>query len=678
MNRITFFCFLFFLIIVASFNLSSQEKKNSLESMTRDEILQMTTDQLLALPFEDLLTLANKLGVSIDELLKMQTSVASRTALTPRETPGIVSIVTEEEIRNSGARDVTDVLKLVPGFDFEYDLDGVVGLGFRGSWVHEGKALILLDGQMMNDLAYYNTPFGNHFDVSQIKKIEIVRGPGSAIYGGNAELCVINIITKNGDDLKGISATGTYGQLPETYGRKNLSIMAGTKKGNLDIALKAFVGEANRSSGKYANPDTVKQPYIQDFALNGSKIETQNINLSVKNDNLLFQFIYDNYQSQALMDSSLSFNKFKNISSSLKYNLKLSEKFTINPFVSYQYSQPFNDSVLASRNYVVQRFKLGVGLNYNISENLNLIGGGEFYKDYGNITGDTTKTLQLNNAAVYVQLLWKFMNFNVIIGGRGEYNNVYGSALAPRFGITRVFEKLHFKLLASEAFRSPSVGNIDVSNNLKVEKTLVLETEIGYKINNNMFITGNIYDISITDPIIYYNYGSTPLLEWGYANAAKQGSDGFELEYKYKYTWGFSTINYSFYTDKWKSIPENYEVIGHPNAVLGLPQNKFTLLSCFKLNNYINITPSIVYTGLRYGFPLGNTVIKQASSSLILNFNISMNNLLTKGLNLDLGVYNILNEQSSLIEPYNGGYPFYPGREREFMVRLTYNFKFNK
>jgi outer membrane cobalamin receptor len=687
MNHLRLFLLIASFLIINIFNISSQEEKSKIESMTRDEILQMSTDQLLALPLEDLMALANKLGVSIDELLKMQTSVASHTELTQRETPGIISIITSEEIRNSGARDLTDVLKLVPGIDFEYDVDGVVGIGFRGSWVHEGKALILIDGQMMNDLVYYNTPFGNHFDVSQIKKIEIVRGPGSAMYGGNAELCVISITTKNGEDLKGVAATATYGQLPQSLGRLNGSLMAGTKVGKWDIALKTFFAEANRSNGKYiTNPDSGNKAFIQDFAINGSKIQTQNVNFSLRRQDLSFQFIYDNYNTQALADTSLTFLKFKNITSSLKYNFKLSDKVSLVPLLSYQYSQPYNDTLLSSRSYVVQRYKIGASLNYNISENLNMNCGGEYYTDMGQITDLTLGSHNLNvkNTSLYMQLLWKIKHFNIIAGGRVENNNAYGSAFVPRFGITRVIKRLHFKLLASEAFRSPSIGNIDVSNNLKVEKTLVVEAEAGFKINSNMFVTGNIYDISITNPIIYFDNGNlaaTPGTDWGYTNASKQGSNGFELEYRYKYTWGFSTINYSFYTEKWKSAPDYYTAAGYPNVVLGMPQSKFTILNSIKLSEKIDVTPSMIYCSKRYGYIQDaewNTAIKEYPSSIIVNLNLSFSNILAKGLNLDLGIFNILNDKSALIQPYNGGYPPYPGREREFVIRLNYNFRMEK
>jgi outer membrane cobalamin receptor len=689
MKQIKFFCCLIFIFFSVLNNLSAQEKKNQLESLTREEIMQMTTDQLLALPLEDLVFLSNKLGVSIDDLLKMQTSVASKTELAPRETPGIVSVVTAEEIRHSGARDLIDVLKLVPGFDFEYDVDGVVGLGFRGSWVHEGKALIMLDGQMMNDLAYYNTPFGNHIDVTQIKKIEIVRGPGSAIYGGNAELCVINIITNSGKDINGVSAGVTYGQLPENYGRINGSLQVGTKVDKWDLALKTFVGQANRSNGNYIDnyDTTTKKSFIQDFSKNGSQIETQNINLSAKRENLSFQFLYDNYNSQCVTDSELTYNKFRNISSSVKYDFHLSNKLIVSPVFTYQYSRPFYDTLLSSRSYTVQRYKIGAGLNYEASKNITVIGGAELYRDQGRITDNTygSHNLNLDNMALYAQILWKVAGFNLVVGGRGEKNTEYGSAFAPRVGITRVMNNFHFKILASQSFRSPAIGNIDVSENLKIEKTFVLETEIGYKINDNMFITGNIYDISIKNPIIYYdNNEDAPRTGWGYKNASSQGSDGVELEYKYKYFWGYSSVSYSFYTDRWKSIPANYQALGHEGSVLGLPQQKFTYLAAFRLNDRFNITPSFIYSGVRYGYIQDlpeSGVLKKYQPSYLLNLNLSVSNVLTQGLDLDFGVFNILNEKSAYIQPYYGGYgcyPPYPGREREFTARLVYNFKFNK
>ena len=129
-------------------------------------------------------------ALSLEDLMNIKISVASIKELTPRESPGVVSYISAEEIRESGANDLVDVLRMVPGFDFATDVEDVVGIGVRGNWAHEGKVLMLIDGQEMNEGLYSTLQFGNHYPVDNIKRIEIIRGPGSAIYGGNAEYAV--------------------------------------------------------------------------------------------------------------------------------------------------------------------------------------------------------------------------------------------------------------------------------------------------------------------------------------------------------------------------------------------------------------------------------------------------------------------------------------------------------
>src|SRR5258706_15276835 len=83
--------------------------------------------------------------MSLEDLMKVEVTVASRKALTTRESPGIVTLITEEEIRNSGAQDLMDILRMVPGFDFGVDVEGVVDVSVRGNWAHEGKVLLIID-----------------------------------------------------------------------------------------------------------------------------------------------------------------------------------------------------------------------------------------------------------------------------------------------------------------------------------------------------------------------------------------------------------------------------------------------------------------------------------------------------------------------------------------------------
>ena len=108
-----------------------------------------------------------------------------------RETPGIITVITEEEIQQSGARDIIDLFQLlVPGFGFGVDVEGVVGIGVRGLWAHEGKVLFMVDDQEINEGMFGTVQLGNHFSLENINRIEIIRGPGSAVYGGFASVAL--------------------------------------------------------------------------------------------------------------------------------------------------------------------------------------------------------------------------------------------------------------------------------------------------------------------------------------------------------------------------------------------------------------------------------------------------------------------------------------------------------
>jgi len=168
-------------------------------------------------------------ALSLEELL--QISVATRTAISERESPGIVSVVTRDEIRDSGARDIDDVLRNMPGFDFGVDYYGTVGMAFRGVWGIEGKVLLLMDGIPLNELYYNSALIGNRIPMDQVERIEIIRGPGSVMYGGAAEAAVVNIITESGARTNGVRATAQYGQLEHSYGRQTLSFSYGDKFG---------------------------------------------------------------------------------------------------------------------------------------------------------------------------------------------------------------------------------------------------------------------------------------------------------------------------------------------------------------------------------------------------------------------------------------------------------------
>jgi outer membrane receptor for ferrienterochelin and colicin len=692
------------IVSVAAFSSpGSDTTKIDVSKLTKDDVARMSNKDLVNLPFEDLVALADKLGVSVDELLNMKVSVSSKKALSTREAPGIITVVTEEEIINSGARDLVDILRLVPGFDFGYDVQGATGIGVRGIWAEEGKVLLLIDGQEMNELAYSTMPIGDRFDVSQIKRIEILRGPGSCIYGGFAEACVINVITKKSDDINGAGVNITYGQMPNAMGRTNGTVEVGKFFKGGDFSLKMFGSTANRSDRDYSDPNQDGYVYkIQNASLADAfknndlmRINAGNINAGVSLNNLSGRFIYDYYKTN-MSDTSddgmtgiifhVTFNSYLG---ELRYDLPVNDKLTITPKINYKGVNSWKTaSPTMLYDLFVSRYTGSILANYDYSDNFNVLGGFEgFFDDAVQDTNvyptfsNNKKEISYNNLALFAQGVLKTKFINFILGGRADYHNQYGWAFSPRLGFTGLLNKFHYKAILSQAFRAPGIENIRVAKlglglDIKPEKTTDFEGEIGYQIGENMFVTANIFDISIKDPIIY-NVDSTGAE--GYRNYATTGSSGYELEYRTKYNWGYSSVSYSYTNPEIfnRNSVSTYEVPGHKDMLLGFPQNKLTFNLDYNLGK-LSIDPSFTFLSNRFVYDStdanGNVFVSEKTPTYLLNLYLRYKDLFVKGLSVGAGVYDILNQKYDFIQPYQG-LPPWPGPSREIVFRVTYDLK---
>lgn len=127
------------------------------------------------------------------ELQNMPVQIASRVEQTLREAPAVVSVLRQEEFRLHGWRFLSDVLEQVPGLSTRVQAGGEKGLVVRGMFAPDG-VLLLVDGLSINDPLNGNTAFYD-FPLEGLERIEVARGPGSALYGGYAFLAVVNLVT---------------------------------------------------------------------------------------------------------------------------------------------------------------------------------------------------------------------------------------------------------------------------------------------------------------------------------------------------------------------------------------------------------------------------------------------------------------------------------------------------
>lgn len=191
----------------------STSPKNSIRIISRYFYLGLTLCLLAGLPAwsqEASQDLANK---SIEELMNIVVTSASKKAESLSDAPAAIFVITAEEIQRGGFSSVPDALRLVPGLHVAQQSSHIWLVSARGfSNLFNAKMLVLIDGR----LAYTPTFGGVWWDVQDppledIDRIEVIRGPGGTLWGANAVNGVINIITKEAAKSQGALVTSTAG-----------------------------------------------------------------------------------------------------------------------------------------------------------------------------------------------------------------------------------------------------------------------------------------------------------------------------------------------------------------------------------------------------------------------------------------------------------------------------------
>lgn len=194
--------------------------------------------------------------LSIEDLLNTEITSVSRKEQTLSRTAAAVHVITQEDIRRSGAKVIPDLLRMVPGFAVAQVDAGswaITSRGFNG--IYANKLLVLIDGRSV-----YTPLFaGVHWDMQnlpldEIDRIEVVRGPGGTLWGANAVNGVINIITKRADTTQGGRATAGVGGQQRGIAELRYSGAFGA-----DSYYRVYGKRSNRGYGSrvagFSNPD---------------------------------------------------------------------------------------------------------------------------------------------------------------------------------------------------------------------------------------------------------------------------------------------------------------------------------------------------------------------------------------------------------------------------------------
>ena len=619
---------------------------------------------------------AQQVGDPLAELLATKVEVASRTAQTLRTSPGVITLLTREEIVASGARDLLEVLRFVPGFEGAADVQGVVSLGFRGHWGTEGKILLLVDGQEQNELRYGNLFLGNNLPTDLIQRIEVVRGPGSAVHGGFAELAVVNVITR-GAELGGTTAAATLSRSREGFTRRNLSLGYGNRRGELTYSLTAFRGLGNRGDRPFEVDATTVVPQAGQAYLNDTQI-----NFGLQYRGLSLRLLEDRYHQADVTGGwapgLVLEEQFNQRAFELKYDWEAAPGLRLVPRLALRESQGwFYPSLADTRDREVDRSTAGLTATWEPTGAWSLVAGAEGFRDEGLSRGsrkwvDGSSRLTFRNLAAHAQVIWTGEVGSLTLGSRFERHSQAGQSFVPRLAFTRVAGDTHLKVLAAQAFRAPVVENLNLNPAVRPERTTTLEVEVGHQFSPGAFASVNLFDITVKDSITFLAGVASPTRFSIYYNWPRTRTRGLEGTLSLLGEFGSLSATVSTYRATENRVPD-YQVDPDPSYLLGLPRLKGTLLASVPLGERLSLAPSLVAIGPRYGFGPGDTAPRRFGSVTVANALLHLR-IPRFDLRLSGGVLNLTDARQDYLGAYSSAGSPIPGASREFMVRLGYDF----
>jgi len=647
----------------------------------------------------------NIFELSLEELLNTDITIASLKKQNQEDAPSIITVISSKDIQDYGYKDLSDVFRRIPGFEFGVDVQNLFGLGVRGIWAHEGKALIMINNMSINCFGYGNGNFFGTFPISLIDRIEIIRGPGSAIYGGFAEVAVINIVTKSGDQLNGAEVGASLGFIKSDP----------TFNGSISVGIsnqeKYKISATITSNQTPISNQTYKDFYGNSFKMGSDNSWRKFVGIYLTGELNKFKFGYNrsytNFLAQdgfgAVVPQSAggkNTNQLNNITESFNssYQITVSDNISVIPKLEIGSGNPISSAVNPNSTFnaadpwqnqaaIGSRVNFQIDVDYKFSDNSGLIGGvGYQHNKVKSITQDgyaglktslnqkdTVQSYGKGTQFAFLQYSYQLESLGVTVGGRYE-NTPFGDAFAPRIGLTFKKQKFNSKILYGRAFRVPLFWQaysrqFTPDALLKPEFTNSYELEVGYRFLQNIKLNSNFFFIDITSPIVYLGSNNS------YNNFGRIQSKGVEAEIQIRYSkyGGFWNISYN--------LPGN----STSKEFLDESEKYFLGLPTLKLNMglYFNIgpltwSPSVTYIGERYGqsefsaqtstpsVTVFETIKYDGLALINSNFVLKLSGV----YQMNFSVYNMFNQNYQAIQPYYGGHAPLPVSDRQINIGM--------
>jgi len=496
---------------------------------------------------------------SLEELMEIEVTVPTKTPTPVAEAPAAVYVVTEEQIRERGYRTLEEALEDLPGFDIIHT-NGVFPdlVHQRGLVGNNQRTLVYVDG-ILQDNIFEQAALGQavRYPLTNVKRIEVLAGPASALYGSNAFNGVIDIITKDGLEDPGHHLDATAGLFYDSSrvgwgGGASASARGTVGKGRRQVSYSlsgyAFKTEGPNLGGvntldangagafwspKYTNSRETAYNFTGKIGWRGLRIEL------VLWDYLQGQGTFANGNQQVDSDQNGAPGSswdFRSDSLQIGYLAHLHRTLTLDSELTGRHTgvlpsshdafrnNPDNDSAYLRPDDLVYEDRW-TRLDYSVElkERLQWQPGPKYLTVLGveglyiNVPNDyernnpTGGRRQYENVAAYLQQYWRPIHLIALTGGyRFDYNTLYGPAHSPRVSAILSFKHdLTLKLLFGTAFRGPTAWEQQSSTaqripnpNLKPEQLLSGEVGLGWLLAQRLRISAQSYFNQMTNVIV--------------------------------------------------------------------------------------------------------------------------------------------------------------------------------
>lgn len=526
--------------------------------------------------------------VENEELLFMNLEVTTASKFVEKlsDAPGVISVITKDELERFGGTTLKDILERVPSligstvYMTDRSMIAVRGDQFKHSGNH---VLLLINGRPVREVLEggIKSEIYESFPVNVIEKIEVIRGPGSVLYGSDAFSGVINIITEKAEK-NGIAITGLAGEVGASGTRGEAKCRLG------DLSLVAAGQYYQRSDWKtiYDYADFITDTVV------GQKVDIPNKGpgayLEVNYKNLRLMSTYNQWENYFFLPDymayfqALGYAYWKKGFADLGYGLEVNEKWNMSFNLTYTRStfevSSWPDIERDSYELVFEWTNF-----FNPKDKFRMVLGGlcSFIKgkELMKIPGGQIPINDGNRASFgfYTQADYWLRHNAKLIGGF-QVNKVENIDLdvVPRAGlIWYPFSRINVKTLYSQAFRAPSINEIGLNHpamkgnpNVKSEKVNTIDIGVNYQGEQ---IQGSVnYFFSRQTKVIFQDRSGKYALPT-YDNIGEIDLQGVEFEGKYYLNKSLLLIASMLYqTNKDKGGDENVTPIANFGAKAGI------------------------------------------------------------------------------------------------------------